>query len=351
MPLITRLLAFLGIPSETPSQRRRRRAAEIAAKDQAPAAPPTPIPAAVQIPIRVEVTTEYRVNPETRSDDLRPVKFWRTKEEERLVESVLNWPADSWDNARSDHPDEHWQQLWDDKVQQARWVVLPPSDWQLSGRVRDVWADADWTFPLAAKSEEEWQLYVYSVKDFPELLKIGIAKDAVKRKEPYYKKKLALFKLPKRDAILAEHLFKHSTYHRANVGLPPFNVGNMVEENLIPEIREFMEVHQGSGMTEIRKMDLEEAKATIAQIMQDLRFYLRVDQLALKYGIKTFLSETVGRSQMKLPHKWWRTTLSDREEYDIEFEAEHYGKAKAKTLEARLRAALWDGVIEQGWQD
>ena len=36
---------------------------------------------------------------------------------------------------------------------------------------------------LDAKSEEEWQLYVYSIKNYPDLLKIGIAKDAVKRKE------------------------------------------------------------------------------------------------------------------------------------------------------------------------
>ena len=334
MGLISRLLGLFGVQAgatAAPTQQRRPTSA-------------LPMPG-----VQVELRAEYRENPETPSDGMRPVSFRRTKEEERLVEYVLNWPADSWDDARSDHPDEYWQQLWDDKVQEARRVVLPPSDWRLNGSVGDVWADADWTFPLAAKSEEEWQLYVYSVKDFPELLKVGIAKDAVKRKESYYKKKLALFKLPKRDAILAEHLFKHSTYHLANVGLPPFNVGNMVEENLIPEIREFMMAHQGSGMTEIRKMDLKEAKTTIAQIMQDLRFHLRVDQLALKYGIQTFLGETVGRSQMKFPHKWWRTTLSDREEYDIECEAEGYGKSKAKSLEAILRSALWDGVIEQRW--
>ena len=65
-------------------------------------------------------------------------------------------------------------------------VVRPPKEWKLDRNADgSLIVDADWQFILQAKSEEEWQLYVYSIKEYPELLKIGIAKDAVKRKEKY----------------------------------------------------------------------------------------------------------------------------------------------------------------------
>ena len=93
-------------------------------------------------------------------------------------------------------------------------VIRPPEEWRLERNNEGLMeVDGDWKFILDAKSEEEWQLYVYSIKNYPDLLKIGIAKDAVKRKESYYKKKLYLIKIPKREAIMVEHLFKHATYH------------------------------------------------------------------------------------------------------------------------------------------
>ncbi len=68
-------------------------------------------------------------------------------------------------------------------------VIRPPEEWRLERNAEGrLIVDGDWKFILDAKNEEEWQLYVYSVKNYPDLLKIGIAKDAVKRKKILQKK-------------------------------------------------------------------------------------------------------------------------------------------------------------------
>lgn len=189
-------------------------------------------------------------------------------------------------------------------------VVRPPIEWKLERNASgSLVVDADWQFILQAKSEEEWQLYVYSIKEYPDLLKIGIAKDAVKRKEKYYKRKMHLLKLPKREAILVEHLFKHATYHLANNDPPKGNVGNIDEENLIDQIKEFAaDNYEGSGLSEVRKMTVQQAKNTLREICQLINHQF-VDDAIAEFGIKTFgLNQTVeGRGSVEIPHLRWQT--------------------------------------------
>jgi hypothetical protein len=60
--------------------------------------------------------------------------------------------------------------------------------------------DGDWGFPLRQTSEEPCEMYVYEVKGFPELVKIGIAKESKKDSrntmEIYYGKKVSTCALP-----------------------------------------------------------------------------------------------------------------------------------------------------------
>ena len=188
-------------------------------------------------------------------------------------------------------------------------VIRPPEEWRLERNHEGLMeVDGDWKFILDAKSEEEWQVYVYSIKNYPDLLKIGIAKDAVKRKENYYKKKLHLIKMPRREAIMVEHLFKHATYHRANHNPPRHNVGNIDEENLIDEIIEFsQDLYEGSGSSEVRKMTLEQAKNTIHAIHLTVQ-ELYLDEAIEQWGIKTFNLQQVpeGRGSIEIPHLRWR---------------------------------------------
>lgn len=188
-------------------------------------------------------------------------------------------------------------------------VIHPPEKWRLKRNHAGLLeVDADWRFILDAKSEEEWQLYVYSIKNYPDLLKIGIAKDAVKRKESYYKRKLYLLKMPKREAIMVEHLFKHATYHHANSKPPRHNVGNIDEDNLIEEIIEFsQDNYEGSGLSEVRKMTLQQAKNTLSEIYSVVHWQF-IDEAIEQFGIKTFELQQVveGRSAVEIPHLRWQ---------------------------------------------
>ena len=188
-------------------------------------------------------------------------------------------------------------------------VIRPPDEWGLKrNREGALVVDGDWKFILDAKSEEEWQLYVYSIKNYPDLLKIGIAKDAVKRKESYYKKKLHLIKMPKREAIMVEHLFKHATYHYANNNPPKWNVGNIDEENLVDEIKKFsQDNYEGSGLSEVRKMTLQQAKNTLSEIYSSVHWQF-IDEAIEQFGIKTFGLQQVaeGRSAVEIPHLRWQ---------------------------------------------
>ena len=189
-------------------------------------------------------------------------------------------------------------------------VVHPPEEWRLERNHKGLLEiDGDWKFILDAKSEEEWQLYVYSIKNYPDLLKIGIAKDAVKRKESYYKKKLHLLKMPKREAIMVEHLFKHATYHYANNNPPRWNVGNIDEDNLMDEIAEFsQDNYEGSGLSEVRRMTLQQAKNTLNEIYSSVHSDF-LDNAIERWGIKTFGLQQVaeGRGSVQIPHLRWQT--------------------------------------------
>ena len=70
------------------------------------------------------------------------------------------------------------------------------------------------------------QLYVYTVKGCPELVKVGIAKDSKKRKEFYYDELAFCVELPKRDIVLLEWLFHNFTYGLYSSEAPRMNVGH-----------------------------------------------------------------------------------------------------------------------------
>lgn len=191
-------------------------------------------------------------------------------------------------------------------------VEEPKRDWRLSGKPGSVLVDPNWAFLLRAKSEKPCQFYIYSVKNHPELLKIGIAADPVARKESYYKRKLFAWDVPggRREAELCETLFKHSTFHLANTSAPYWSAGNLHEDLLITEIQQFAEdTYDGSsGLTEIRKMTLEAAKETFRAIWQDVHWQLKVDEAILKWGIQEYVTPSgEGRQDSLLvPHRFWR---------------------------------------------
>ena len=193
---------------------------------------------------------------------------------------------------------------------QAELVVLPPDEWRVSRRSGGVVeVDANWKFLFQAKSEADWQVYLYSVKGHPELLKVGIAKDVLKRKEKYYSRCLKKWVMPRREAILVEELFKHATYGLHSTEPPYWTVGNMQRETVLPEIEElWSEYGECSGFTEIRKISKDAAVATIEQIFQDVHWKLKVDELLLKYGITMRHSSPLNamRNDIAVPHLMWQ---------------------------------------------
>ena len=115
--------------------------------------------------------------------------------------------------------------------------------------------------------------------------------------------------MPKREAILVEHLFKHATFHLANNNPPKWNVGNIDEENLIAEIQDFAaDNYEGSGLSEVRKMTVQQAKNTLREIHKLVHWQF-VDEAIEEFGIKTFdLNQTVeGRGTVEIPHLRWQT--------------------------------------------
>ena len=192
-------------------------------------------------------------------------------------------------------------------------TVLPPDEWRIQGKPGRAYVDPEWRFFTEAKSEKPTFIYVYSVKEFPDLLKIGIAKNRTKRKEAYYKRCLFKREMPSRVATLVEYLFKHATYHRAHLCPPRWNVGNFQKDNALPELLEFFDAYQDApGSTEVRLMTLNEAKTTIDKIWDDVKWRLCVDELALKYGIQTFAETPADLNNSRgahggyhLPHEMW----------------------------------------------
>jgi hypothetical protein len=52
-------------------------------------------------------------------------------------------------------------------------VITPPDSWKLRPDGSALILDGDWGFPLKQTSEQPYGMYVYEVKGFPELVKIG----------------------------------------------------------------------------------------------------------------------------------------------------------------------------------
>lgn len=174
-------------------------------------------------------------------------------------------------------------------------VVTPPQDWRVPVRGNTLIVDGDWRFPLEANSEASCEIYVYEVENHPSLLKVGIAKDATKRRQHYYGKLLWRYQLPRRTAGMVEYLFMHSTFHRAHSRLPRCNVGNHQFDDALPSVRSFVEEvgERATGTTEVRQISLDEATATIRFILDQLvnEGVFSAVQLC---GIRTFGGGTVG---------------------------------------------------------
>ena len=197
----------------------------------------------------------------------------------------------------------------------AELVVLPPDEWRLVRTKKELLeVDANWKFIFAAKSETDWQLYLYSIKGHPDLIKVGIAKDVLKRKEKYYGRCLKKWVMPRREAILVEELFKHATYGLHSTTEPKCNVGNMQRETVHQEINElWSQYEECSGFTEIRRMDKETAIGTIDQIHADVKWNLPMDELLLKYAIKTFnsMDRNAFREVIEVPSLMWQLRPHD----------------------------------------
>lgn len=269
---------------------------------------------------------------------------FRTKEVREPIEYVLSRP-----DLYKTTPEQYIH----NEEAKAALVVLPPDEWRINGSPGRVVVDGDWKFPLQAVSEDDWQLYVYTVKGFPDLHKIGIAKDVLKRKEKYYGRCVKKWTLPKRDAVVVEYLFKHATYGLANKNIPRWNAGNADEENLRPELLELWEQYpESKGLTEVRLISAEAAKTTLEQIQQDLNWHLKVDELVLKYGIQTFGGDLSGRGTVQIPHRFWRlkphhepTRRETDEANSIHDEmSEHFYQIRLKEYEDELKQC-WDATL------
>ena len=147
-------------------------------------------------------------------------------------------------------------------------IITPPDSWKLRPDCYAFNLDGDWGFPLRQISEESCEMYIYEVKGFPELVKIGIAKNSKKRHAKYYKKLLWRKSFTKRTARMVEYLFMHSTYHRAHNSPPVWNVGNFFYDSALPILKDFFDSvgHTSQGITEVRQMTDDEAESTIDYI-------------------------------------------------------------------------------------
>ncbi|MCA2003920.1 MAG: hypothetical protein LDL06_04050 [Candidatus Nitrosotenuis sp.] len=168
-------------------------------------------------------------------------------------------------------------------------AITPPDSWRLRSDDSVLVLDGDWGFPLKRISEEPYEMYAYEVKNFPELIKVGIAKNSKKRLEEYYGRLLWQKSFNRRTAGMVEYLFMHSTYHRAHSLPPRWNVGNFSYETALPVLRNFFDSvgHESRGITEVRKMTVDEAEGTIDYI-HNLLINEGVFEAISACGIRTF---------------------------------------------------------------
>ena len=136
---------------------------------------------------------------------------------------------------------------------------FPHKEWALGPGAHKI--TRDYPFIISCVSNAPHFLYIYSIKKFDNLLKIGITHDVEKRKEVYYDKLLHLVSGTKENLVFIEFCLKHATYHLANKAPPKWNVGNFQEENLRDSIKEFCNTYPAikggcSGHTEVREIEL-----------------------------------------------------------------------------------------------
>ena len=129
---------------------------------------------------------------------------------------------------------------------------------------------------LCQTTKHAHQLYVYTVKNQPELVKVGIAENATKRKEFYYDKLAHCVELCHRDALLVELLFHHATWYSYSTEPVKMEVMNHHGRWAVPAIKAMYEARKEShnqvlrGGTELRQMGVQEAIDLIAQIQNDV---------------------------------------------------------------------------------
>lgn len=168
-------------------------------------------------------------------------------------------------------------------------VTLPSISWKLIQKNDELILDGEWEFPICSTSKQTYEIYIYEVKDFPELLKIGISKDSTKRTENYYGQLLWKGSFDKRTASMIEYLFMHSTYHKAHNSLPQQNVGNFAYATALPILKTFFDNvgHTSKGITEVRQMTFDEAKYTLKYI-EDILITKDLFEVISICGIRTF---------------------------------------------------------------
>ena len=65
-------------------------------------------------------------------------------------------------------------------------IVKPPIDWLSECDETSVVVGPNWKWILDVSDISDHELYIYAIKGWPQLLKVGIAEDSTKRKEPHY---------------------------------------------------------------------------------------------------------------------------------------------------------------------
>jgi len=168
-------------------------------------------------------------------------------------------------------------------------AITPPDSWKLRPNGSVLNLDGDWGFPLGQTSEEPYEMYVYEVKGFPELIKIGISKDPKKRLEKYYGRLLWQKSFKKSTARIIKYLFMHSTYHRSHSSPPRWNVGNFFYDTALPVLKNFFDSvgDNSKGITEVRQMTEDEAKSTIDYI-HNILIKKDLFEAIVNCGITTF---------------------------------------------------------------
>ncbi len=164
-----------------------------------------------------------------------------------------------------------------------------PESWKLTQENGKLILDGEWKFPFCATSEQLYEIYIYQVKNFPQLLKVGISKDSTKRTENYYGQLLWKENFDKRTASMIEYLFMHSTYHMAHDSLPVQNVGNFIYDTALPLLKNFFDSvdNESKGITEVRQITFDDAKNIIHHIYNYLTKNDLIDVISI-CGIRTF---------------------------------------------------------------